>query len=80
MSLAQLIEQLKDDNRIVRQAAYDELADIQWYILYSLTLDGPWRVQQNHLCMADLVEGKRKGFSKRPLVLSRRTDLARDES
>lgn len=48
MSLLLLIDQLKDDNRIVRQAAYDELV-ISSGAFLPFDIDGPWRVQQSHL-------------------------------
>ena len=48
MSLGQLIENLKDDNRVVRQAAYDELV-ISSGLFLPFDIDGPWRVQQSHL-------------------------------
>ena len=48
MSLGQLIENLKNDNRVVRQAAYDELV-ISSGIFLPFDIDGPWRVQQSHL-------------------------------
>jgi HEAT repeat protein len=48
MEIAQLIEHLKHDNRIVRQAAYDELV-IATGVFLPFDIDGPWRVQQTHL-------------------------------
>lgn len=48
MTLGQLIEHLKDDNRVVRQAAYDELV-ISSGTFLPFDIDGPWRVQQSHL-------------------------------
>ena len=48
MEMVQLIEHLKHDNRIVRQAAYDELV-IATGVFLPFDIDGPWRVQQSHL-------------------------------
>ena len=48
MEIGQLIERLKHDSHVVRQSAYDELV-ISTGVFLPFDVEGPWRVQQNHL-------------------------------